>query len=118
MKIECPDSKYYFNLIFKADQNIVAIVEPVYKIDLESMNPKPGCIGTITFRDVNDMRTGVIAHESLHLATTYMRIVLKKIPELGSEIDIVEEDLATFTQHFATSLGNIYWRLRGSDNIN
>ncbi len=87
---------------------------PVYIMDTSR---KPGVrslgsIGKLVFKNKDCIRTGVIAHEATHMATTYIRTVTHEKLIFGPEIDDAEEKIAYYVGWFAVRIGEIFWSLK------
>jgi len=107
--VYCPNNEYYFGVYIDPELECDAKVSPACYLDLNTRRAKPGSIGIIFFRNVDCMKCGVIAHEAIHLATTYIRSVTKDKVVLGPDIDAQEEILADYVGWFAARLGELYW---------
>ena len=108
--ILCKDPDYYFVLHVVTDLiDCKAKVCPKYVIDIDTGKPKHGIIGDVYFKP-DSFKSGIIAHESLHMALTFIRIY--KTPELSDDCDEDEEEIAMHTGWFAARLSEIYWGLQ------
>lgn len=110
-KISTPNKGYYFNIGVNPNlEDADAMVSPCYKLNLDTMKPKPGFIGQIYFKDKSCFTSGVIAHEALHCATAYLRIFEPEKVQLNVEdCDKNEERLAWLTGWFAKEITNYYY---------
>lgn len=116
IQIPCKDSTFFFDLfVVKSLQDCDAKVSPEYQIDPATGNLLPGKIGNIYFKQ-DSFRSGVITHESVHMALAYLRIV-ESLPVLGDECDDNEEIIADHIGWFAARLGELFWELKESGQI-
>lgn len=110
--IHCPNSDCYFQLCVDPNLDCDACVSPEYIIDPYTGKVKIGRIGWIRFKSIYIMTSGVIAHESVHMAATYVRVMLyDKNLDLGMEIGRTEEKFAYLVGHFASEISKVYYNL-------
>lgn len=113
--LKCPDEQYYFEFYVNPDlEDCEAIVQPRYKVwgDASGITLMPGRIGFVCFKGMDALRMGIISHEAVHCASTYMRVVMgyDRIV-FKDEIDDYEEDFADLVYHFAKEMGVLYYDL-------
>lgn len=108
IKISCPNPEFYF--AFEVDNTLIdcdAKVLPAYNIDPVTGNAISGCCGIVKFKP-GALRSGIIAHESTHMALAYLRMLNKNII-LSDGCDDTEELISYTIGHFASKLTEIYW---------
>lgn len=111
MKIPCKDDRFFFHLyIVDSLEGCSAKVSPYHKINPTTGEAIPGCCGDVYFVKTA-FRTGIIAHESLHMALAYLRTIDDPICP-SDTCDDTEESIALHTGWFAARLGEIYWKLQ------
>lgn len=111
-KIPCPDENYEFRMYINEKACNDVMLLPVYVMNTETRRPEPGLIGKLIFKNKDCIRTGVIAHEATHMATTYIRTVTHEKLIFGPEIDDAEEKIAYYVGWFAARIGEIFWSLK------
>jgi len=98
------------------------MVTPMYKLDVGSVDAItklgnegigkliPGRIGLIQFKSSEQFRSGIMAHEAVHCATIYMRLLEKEQLKLSTDnIDDNEERLAWLIGWFTARITNYYY---------
>lgn len=86
----------------------LAMVSPLC-VFMENNEIQKGSIGLVQFRDDDNFRAGIIGHEAVHCATTYMRLFEKDKLLLSDEIDENEERLAWVIGWFTKEITNFYY---------
>ena len=115
-RINCPDDILYFNLhVLEAIEGAVARVVPSPKVISFKHNPNGETVHSDHIGDIyftkESLKAGVIAHESVHCATTFLRARGELFPLDAEDIDHIEEDLAYAVGHFAKEISNLYWKI-------
>ena len=111
-KIPTPNPEFYYELAINPELDAEGMVTPQYKLDVgskETVFVIPGKIGLIQFKSKDKFRAGIMSHEALHCATSYLRLFDENKLKLSDEIDDNEEELAYLVGWFTSELTQFYY---------